>query len=180
MLPGMDGFELARKIREVNRQVPVIFLTAKTLQEDKIEGLMTGADDYIVKPFSLRELELRMGIFLRRAGFGGAKEQAKKQGIPIGNVCLDFDNLLLIDDAKEIQLTLREAELLRYFCENEGRVLEREEILKSVWGENNYFFGRSLDVFISRLRKYLQSDPGIRIENRHGIGFVFKVQQKYQ
>jgi DNA-binding response OmpR family regulator len=177
MLPGMDGFTLARKIRAVNKDIPIIFLTAKTLQEDKIEGLLTGADDYIVKPFSMRELELRMQIFLRRTGNQTINTEKVEEPLKVGRFQLDFNKLLLLgDDRKEVKLTLREAELLRFFCQNKDRVIAREEILTSVWGEHNYFFGRSLDVFISRLRKYLKADPGISIENRHGIGFEFRAK----
>jgi DNA-binding response OmpR family regulator len=178
MLPGIDGFTLAGKIRDINKEVPIIFLTAKTLQEDKIEGLLAGADDYMLKPFSLRELELRMQIFLRRTGVKGFRKGKPETLIPVGILQLDFDNLQLKGENYEMKLTLREAELLKFFCENEGRVISREEILNSVWGEHNYFFGRSLDVFISRLRKYLKPDETLKIDNRHGIGFEFRVLKR--
>jgi len=174
MLPDLDGFSLAKRIRNINQDIPILFVTAKSLQEDKIEGLTLGADDYIVKPFSIEELVLRIEIFLRRSKIAEERETTLAPLHQIGKYTLDFDNLLLLHESDEIKLTFREAELIKYFCKNNGKLLTREQILFSVWGENDYFSGRSLDVFISRLRKYFKSDPDISIENRHGIGFVFK------
>ena len=175
MLPGMDGFALARKIRKQDQDVPVIFVTAKSLQEDKIEGLMLGADDYIVKPFSLEELALKIDIFLRRSKQIESESDFATSLISIGKFKVNLANLKIIDGDKEERLTYREAELIRFFYENTGKLLSREEILIAVWGENDYFAGRSLDVFISRLRKYFKDDPSISIENRHGIGFEFRI-----
>jgi DNA-binding response OmpR family regulator len=177
MLPILDGFSLAKKIREADVNIPIIFVTAKTLQEDKIEGLMLGADDYIVKPFSLQELMLKIEIFLRRSNAVPYNGMNQEETLMIGAYKLDFNNLVLTDKfSKEYKLTLREAELLKFFNTNKEKLVTREQILEAVWGENDYFFGRSLDVFISRLRKYLKNDPGIIIENRHGVGFIFKVK----
>jgi len=174
MLPDLDGFALAKRIRNTNQDVPILFVTAKSLQEDKIEGLMLGADDYIVKPFSIEELALRIEIFLRRSRIIENRMAKVAPVHQIGKFQLDFENLLILDGKNEIKLTYREAELIKYFCQHIGKLLTREQILFAVWGENDYFSGRSLDVFISRLRKYFKQDPSISIENRHGVGFIFK------
>jgi len=178
MLPRLDGFTLAKKIREHNQEVPIIFVTAKSLQEDKIEGLMLGADDYIIKPFSLEELALKIEVFLKRSKLMTDTLANKPLQITIGKYKLNLSNLVIFDGNEENRLTYREAELIRFFYENKGTLLSREEILVAVWGENDYFAGRSLDVFISRLRKYFKDDSSISIENRHGVGFVFKVNDQ--
>ncbi len=170
-LPRMDGFTLARKIREANQDVPIIFVTAKSLKEDKLEGLILGGDDYLVKPFSIEELILKIRIFLRRSKT--SQDASPQTVIKLG--CYSFfpTKLLLTGGKGEVKLTFREGELLSYFVKNQDVLLGREQILESVWGGNDYFAGRSLDVYISRLRKYLSHDPNIKIENRHGIGFQF-------
>lgn len=173
-LPKMDGFTLARQIRETNTDVPIIFVTAKSLKEDKLEGLLLGGDDYLVKPFSIEELILKIRIFLRRSK--NNPELSPHSLIRFGNYTLHPTNLILSTSAAEIKLTFREAELLNYFLKNQEVLLGREQILDSVWGGNDYFAGRSLDVYISRLRKYLSDDPNIKIENRHGIGFQFTMK----
>jgi two-component system response regulator VicR len=170
-LPKMDGFTLARKIREADQDVPIIFVTAKSLKEDKLEGLLLGGDDYLVKPFSIEELILKIRIFLRRSKAAGESGQVNQ--IRFGTFVLHPRKLTLTGSGGEIKLTYREAELLNYFLKNRDILLEREQILESVWGGNDYFAGRSLDVYISRLRKYLSTDPRVKIENRHGIGFQF-------
>ncbi len=172
MLPKLDGFALAERIREVNRRVPVFFLTAKTLQDDKITGLKIGADDYITKPFSVEELVLRIEIFLKRTR-PEAQEISDVKRYDIADFEFDFDNLELRHPNETRQLTLREAEVLRYFCQNVGVVMKREDILKKIWGQDDYFMGRSLDVFITRLRKYLKLDEALKIENIPGVGFKF-------
>jgi two-component system, OmpR family, response regulator VicR len=170
MLPKLDGFTLARIIRKENEEIPIIFISAKTLTEDKIEGLLLGADDYIVKPFNIEELTLKIEIFLKRSRIKKSAPSSSVQAI--GTSTLDMA-LLQLECAGSIKkLTYREAELIQYFSQNRNRLLSREEILESVWGGNDYFSGRSLDVFISRLRKYFQDDPAIRIENRHGLGYI--------
>jgi len=172
MLPQIDGFTIAQEIRKHNRQVPIIFLTAKSLKEDKIKGLKLGADDYITKPFSIEELILKIEIFLRRS---------KNYSLPktpffqIGKYAFDYENLALTYEKERRTLTQREADLLRFFIENPNQVLKRSAILEKLWGENDYFFGRSLDVFISRLRKYLKKDAHLKIENIHGVGFRLKI-----
>lgn len=170
MLPLMDGFTLAQRLRENNKEIPVIFLSARSLKEDKIHGLKIGGDDYITKPFSIEELVLKVEIFLKRRHLAGAENTS--EGIyKIGAYAFDYKNLRLIHEEKVTSLTGREAELLRLFCMKPGTILKREEILKQVWGNDDYFSGRSLDVFISRLRKYLKQDKNTVIENIHGVGF---------
>mgnify|MGYP000229645741 CR=1 FL=1 len=167
MLPEMDGFELASRIREINSEIPIILLTAKSMKEDKIQGLTLGADDYITKPFSIEELILKIEVFLKRKFIA----KPDKEEYEIGIFTFDYKNLKLVADGKEDNLTQKEADLLKYLIEHEGTTLRREEMLKKLWGENDYFLGRSMDVFISRLRKYLKKDPSLKIENVHGVGF---------
>ncbi|HEX8270336.1 MAG TPA: response regulator transcription factor [Flavobacterium sp.] len=173
MLPKKDGFEIAAEIRKQNTDIPIIFLSAKTLKEDRIKGLRLGADDYLVKPFSIEELLLKIEIFLKRS----QKNQKPDQGNIVGKYQFDNKNYVLFNDSEKISLTQREAELLQLFLDNRNKVLKREEILKSLWGDDDYFMGRSLDVFISRLRKILVNEQGISIENLHGIGFRFTMPQ---
>jgi DNA-binding response OmpR family regulator len=171
-LPKLDGFTLARKIRENDQETPILFVTAKSLKEDKIEGLLLGGDDYLVKPFSIEELILKVRIFLRRSG--KTPEPQVRETLNFATFELDKTNLILRQGGKEIILTYRETELLEYFVKQAGRLLTREQILETLWGGNDYFAGRSLDVYISKLRKYLSTDPEVRIENRHGVGFIFR------
>jgi len=171
-LPRLDGFSLARRIRGTDQDIPILFVTAKSLKEDKLEGLLLGGDDYLIKPFSIEELILKIRIFLRRSGvFTGS---VVPDTIRFGSFELEKSNLTLRHAGDEIMLTFKEAELLEFFINNNGKLLSREQILEALWGGNDYFAGRSLDVYISKLRKYLGSDPSVRIENRHGIGFIFK------
>jgi DNA-binding response OmpR family regulator len=172
MMPKMDGFELAENIRTINSEVPIIFLSAKTLKEDRIKGLRLGADDYLVKPFSIEELLLKIEIFLKRTN---KNVIADKTLYTVGKYQFDSKNYLVFTDSEKISLTQRESDLLKLFLNNKNVVLKREEILKSLWGDDDYFMGRSLDVFISRLRKILSNEKGIAIENLHGIGFKFSV-----
>lgn len=174
MMPKKDGFELAEAVRQLNSEVPIIFLSAKTLKEDRIKGLRIGADDYLVKPFSIEELLLKIEIFLKRTN---KNNNTEKTNYTVGKYQFDCKNFLVFNDDEKITLTQRESDLLKFFLENKNVVLKREEILKSLWGEDDYFMGRSLDVFISRLRKILVNEPGISIENLHGIGFRFNVKQ---
>ncbi len=172
MLPKVDGFALATQIRNKDQQIPIIFLTAKSLQEDKIKGLKLGADDYITKPFSVEEVSLKIEIFLKRTRPQPNEIQILKK-YPIGLYELDFDNLKLSTGNITHKLTPREAEVLEYFALHPNVIMRREEILKKIWGKDDYFMGRSLDVFITRLRKYLKEDPNIKIENIPSIGFRF-------
>lgn len=174
MLPKKDGFELAKAIREINTNVPIIFLSAKTLKEDRIKGLRTGADDYLTKPFSIEELLLKISIFLKRS------QKITRQEISvykIGKYFFDSKNYIVFTDDERIVLTQREAELLTLFVNNKNNVLKREEILTCLWGDDDYFMGRSLDVFISRLRKIFANENTVAIENLHGIGFKFVDQE---
>ncbi len=172
MLPELDGFALAEKIRKQNLQIPIIFLTAKTMQEDRIIGLKIGADDYVTKPFSIEELSLRIKVFLKRKEVVKDITQANNKW-NIGSYVFDFEELTLKSLTKTEQLTHREAEVLKFLCERKTQIIKREEILTAIWGRDDYFLGRSLDVFITRLRKMLSEDPNIKIENVHGVGFRF-------
>lgn len=175
MLPKVDGFEIARNIRENNTSIPIIFLTAKSMPDDKIEGLSLGADDYIVKPYDTRELFLKIEIFLNRRSKIGSP--GDNQTVNFGGFIFDYSNLILTYNGENQTLTQKEADLLKYFCDHRGALIKRGEILEELWGRNDYFLGRSLDVFISRLRKYLSIDPKLKIENIHGVGFKFVIEQ---
>jgi two-component system, OmpR family, response regulator VicR len=152
--------------------VPIIFLTAKSMKEDRIRGLRLGADDYMTKPFSIEELILKVEIFLRRSKIASAPVPTY---LTIGNYLLDHKNLLLKFENQAKNLTQKEADLLKMFMENKNEVIKRSHILETLWGEDDYFLGRSLDVFISRLRKYLSQDERISVENIHSVGFRMKI-----
>ncbi|MCI3937657.1 response regulator transcription factor [Chryseobacterium aahli] len=169
MMPEIDGFELAKHIRTHNSEIPIIFISAKALKEDRIKGLKIGADDYLVKPFSIEELILKIEIFLKRT----KKTNITPAKYKIGKYNFDPKNYTLQEANNIITLTQRESELLLYFITNKNSVLKRQDILKAVWGDDDYFMGRSLDVFISRLRKVFVDEENITIENLHGIGFRF-------
>jgi DNA-binding response OmpR family regulator len=171
MLPAMDGYTLTEEIRKINKEIPILFLTARLLDEDRIKGFKTGADDYITKPFSIKELSLRIEVFFKRRKIF---EDNTSGVISISNSRFDYSNLVIHCNSKEINLTQREGELLKYFISNKNKVLKRDEILKDIWGDDDYFLGRSLDVFVSRLRKMVKDDPGIVFENIHGVGFRLK------
>jgi DNA-binding response OmpR family regulator len=172
MLPKKDGFSLARAIREKDQHVPILFVTAKEMLEDKIAGFQAGGDDYIVKPFSMEELGLRIEVFLRRTQNGSQPDIPVFQ---LGSYSFDFQNLTLHHPSGQKTLTQKEAEVLKLLCIHSDRVLKREEILKLVWGNDDYFMGRSMDVFISRLRKCLKDDPAVQIVNFHGVGFKLEL-----
>lgn len=176
MLPKTDGFKVAETIRKTNEHVPIIFLTARSMTEDKITGLTIGGDDYIPKPFSMEELLLKIKIFLKRSQSRPVENNVDSNSRKIGQFTFHPDQLLLTQNDDSRSLTLKEAELIRFFSENTNKVLSRNEILENVWGSDDYFLGRSLDVFISRLRKYFKKDPNIKITNLHGIGFRFSVK----
>lgn len=174
MMPKKDGFTLAKDIRRMNATVPIIFLTAKALKEDTIEGLKLGADDYITKPFSMEELILRMENIFKRLPKAEASTQNQ---FKIGN--FDFDNTMRVLklDGKELKLTTKESELLKMLAVYMDRILEREVALNAVWGTDSYFAGRSMDVYIAKLRKYLKDDPSVEILNIHGTGFKMIVKK---
>lgn len=178
-LPEMDGFELAELIVKENAHIPFLFLTARNEKKDRIHGLKLGADDYISKPFDIDELVLRIKNIIRRKHPQESNPENQNTDIPIGDIIIHKDLLKLsINGGKPIALTVREAELLQYLCKHPNRVLKREEILLQLWGENDYFLGRSLDVFISRLRKQLQTSKSVSIDNVYGVGFVFNVKKE--
>lgn len=176
MLPKMDGFDLAHKVRSVNKEIPILFITAKTLPEDRIKGLLIGADDYIVKPYTMEELILRIKVFLKRKNVINSDTEEKIIALS-SNIIFEKENLTLKVKDKINKLTYRETELLKFFIENKNTVITRERILNVLWGENDYFAGRSLDVFITRLRKYFKPISEIAIENKHGVGFIFKISE---
>jgi DNA-binding response OmpR family regulator len=174
MLPQKDGFSLAQDIRLTNAQVPIIFLTAKSQTDDRIAGFKAGGDDYLTKPFSHEELVLRIEAILRRTKDQPGSAPARDV-FEIGSFSFDHRNLELKHPDGDRKLTKKEAEVLRLLCMHRDQVLPRELVLNMVWGDDTYFLGRSLDVFISRLRKYLRPDPRIHINNVHGVGFRFQV-----
>lgn len=170
MMPKLDGFSFARKVRQSDGEIPLIFLTAKSLKEDKIEGFKIGCDDYLTKPFSMEELMLRISAVLRRV-----KPAAKPVELPvmfeIGKFTFDYNRQLLTTGSNQEKLTPKEADLLRLLCVHKNQTLEREVALREIWGDESYFSGRSMDVFISRLRKYLKEDDRVEIMGIHGKGF---------
>jgi len=172
MLPKKDGFTLAKEIREIDDHVPIIFLTARSMTEDRISGLTIGGDDYMTKPFNMEELLLKIRVFLKRS-INPNESPVDQNCYKVGHFNFYFESLILDFNSERKTLTYKEAELLRYFCDNPNKVLSRSDILKQVWGSDDYYLGRSLDVFISRLRKYLSSDENIKILNLHGVGFRF-------
>ena len=172
MLPEMDGFTLAEYIRNAGSDVPIIFLTAKSLKEDRIKGLKLGADDYLTKPFSIEELRLRIEAILKRTGKKTVQDIAVHS---LGKYTFDTKNLKLIFEEKALELTHRESDLLEFLVKHKNETLPRDKILIAIWGDDDYFKGRSLDVFITRLRKYLVQDPSIKLSNVHGVGFRLEV-----
>jgi DNA-binding response OmpR family regulator len=174
MLPQKDGFSLAEDIRLTDQRVPIVFLTAKSQTEDRIAGFKAGGDDYLTKPFSHEELILRIEAILRRTK-GSGEDPRSREVFTIGAYTFDHRNLQLKHPDEERKLTKKEADVLRLLCMHRDQVLPRELVLNMVWGDDTYFLGRSLDVFISRLRKYLKHDPTVQIMNVHGVGFKFQV-----
>ncbi len=168
MMPKMDGFALAKEIRLVNSEVPIIFLTAKNLKEDILEGFKLGADDYLTKPFSMDELVYRMEAILRRVK---TKDQKNVTRFQLGKFVFDSQRQVLIYEDSQTKLTTKESELLTMLCVHMNEVLERDLALKTIWMEDNYFNARSMDVYITKLRKLLKADPEIEINNVHGRGY---------
>src|SRR5450432_3673248 len=168
MMPNKDGFAVAKKIRQHSDMIPIIFLTARSMEEDKIKGFQSGADDYITKPFSMQELLMRMEVFLRRTR---KMHSEKTIFFTIGNLQFSYTDLKLTIDKEVFNLTQKEADLLKFLCEHANRILKREEVLLNVWGKDDYFLGRSMDVFITKLRKYFKGDTSVQIETIHGMGF---------
>jgi DNA-binding response OmpR family regulator len=177
MMPKKDGFSLAEEIRETDDIIPIIFLTAKSLKEDRIKGFQVGCDDYIAKPFSTEELSLRIKAILKRCMARQALPSGADQDVfTIGKYTFDPVNMTLEHGSVQQTLTRKESALLKLLCLYKNKLLSRETALKSIWGDDDYFIGRSMDVFISKLRKYLKDDPKISITNVHGTGFKLEVE----
>ena len=168
MMPEKDGFTLAKEIRQINSDMPILFLTAKSMKEDILEGFSIGADDYITKPFSMEELLYRIEAILRRTKQDTTRENKIFQ---IGQYLFDTQNQFLKKGNKKKKLTTKESELLKLLCNNMNKVLERNFTLRTIWIDDNYFNARSMDVYITKLRKYLKDDSSIQIINVHGKGF---------
>lgn len=174
MMPLKDGFTLAKDVRKTDQKIPILFLTAKTMTKDRIEGFKSGGDDYLTKPFSMEEFSYRVKSLLKRIDVLPEKEEAI---IKIGTYSFHVDSYFLQNKSYEKKLTKKEAQILRILCKNIGQVTPREIILNAVWGQDDYFAGRSMDVFITKLRKYLKEDDAVKIENIHGIGFKLSIIQ---
>lgn len=175
MLPYKDGFTIAEEIRTKNPEIPIIFLTAKNMEKDKIRGLKTGADDYITKPFSTEELSLRIEAILRRSKYSIIKSDLPAV-FTIGKFNFDYNNHILRSPKGEVRLTKKEAEVLRLLSINLNQLVRREVALKNIWGEDDYFMGRSMDVYITKLRKFLSIDPDVSIVNIPRTGFKLEVK----
>jgi two-component system, OmpR family, response regulator len=171
MMPVLDGFSVAREFRQTNRKTPILFLTAKSLQEDKLKGFEMGADDYMTKPFSMEELLMRMQAILRRTEDTGKTAESGNGIFAIGQYTFDFKRQVLAFKGKEQKLTSKEAGLLNLLCTNANNVLERSTALNQIWNDDSYFNARSMDVYIVKLRKYLKQDPTVELINVHGVGF---------
>lgn len=173
MMPVMDGFTLAKEIREIDRKVPILFLTAKGLKEDKLEGFALGADDYLTKPFSMEELLARINAILRRI------ETPKDENdsiVMVGKIAFEPELRILHLQDGDKKLTTKENQLLTMLAKNQNEILDRQATLRAIWGDDNYFNGRSMDVYIAKLRKLLKEDHRIEIMNIHGVGFKFIVK----
>lgn len=173
MMPEMDGFTLAKEIREIDKKIPILFLTAKSMKEDKLEGFAIGADDYLTKPFSMEELLARINAILRRTDTQISDENSEMM---VGKIKYQPEmRLLHLEDGVK-KLTTKENQLLQLLVKNENEILDRQATLRAIWGDDNYFNGRSMDVYIAKLRKLLKEDPAIEIMNVHGKGFKFLVK----
>jgi DNA-binding response OmpR family regulator len=173
MLPQKDGFDLAIEIRKYNQGIPIIFLTAKSQTDDRIRGFQLGADDYVCKPFSIEEFKYRIEAIFKRS-FGIVSSAERSSSLKVANSTLDLHNLLLNANGMLTRLTYKECKLLQMFFRHSGKLIERDVFLKTIWENDGFFVARSMDVFVSKLRKYLSGDPHLRIENIRGIGYVLK------
>jgi len=173
MMPKLDGFSLAKAIREQNKKIPVIFITARSLKEDKLKGYNLDADDYITKPFDEEELLWKIRAVIRR--IPDKKREQEIASIFLGKYIFDFNNQCLTINGQSKRITEKESDILKYLSDYRNKVIRRDAMVKAIWGESDYFFGRSLDVFITKIRKYLKEDQDISIENVFGVGFVFNV-----
>ena len=173
MLPRKDGFTLTRDIRKTNTAIPILFLSARGMTEDKVEGFNAGGDDYLSKPFSIEELQLRIKALLKRVNI--KVDEKEQTNYALGIFVFDTENQTLVLKDQVKTLTKKEVQILKLLFKYKNQVVSREVILNAVWGQNDYFVGRSLDVFITKLRKYLREDPKILISNIHGVGFKFEI-----
>ena len=169
MMPKKDGFTLGREVRAVNQQIPIIYATAKSMMEDKVEGFQLGADDYITKPFRIEELLLRIQAILKRVS--AIEQQVEERVFNIGKFEFDYFSQTLNDGVAIAKMSGKEADLLRLLCHRKNQILTREEALLKIWNDDSYFNGRSMDVYLSKIRKYLKGDESIEIINVHGKGF---------
>lgn len=173
MMPEMDGFTLAKEIREIDKKTPILFLTAKAMKEDKLEGFSLGADDYMTKPFSMEELLARIEAIIRRSDIDLDEED---ETFMVGKIKYDSQTRLLYTEGEPKKLTTKENQLLRLLVKNQNDILDRQAALRAIWGDDNYFNGRSMDVYIAKLRKLLKEDENIEIMNVHGKGFQLIVK----
>ncbi len=175
MMPKKDGFTLAKDIRKLNSEIPILFLTAKSMMEDKTQGFQSGGDDYLTKPFSVEELQLRIKALLKRVNIRTEKPEEKL--FTIGEYLFDLENFTLERNGEKKSLTKKEAHIIKVLYKFKNQVVPREVILNAVWGQDDYFVGRSFDVFITKIRKYLKDDPKIKLTNLHGVGFKFEIDE---
>lgn len=174
MMPLMDGFTLAEKIRESNQKIPIIFLTARSMKEDKLRGFRIGIDDYITKPFDEEELLFRIQSILKRIT---PEEETKKVIYQLGKIAFDAQNQVLKIDGQSKRLTSKESKILELLAKSKNNIVNRDTLMKEVWGETDYFIGRSLDVFISKLRKHLKDEPKLKIETIPTVGIILNVEE---
>ena len=174
MMPNKDGYYVARKIRQQNDVIPILFLSTKIQEDDKLKGYNTGADDYLTKPFSMLELLKKVEVFLRRTK---KMHGDSTQEFQLNNLRFSYTELKIFSPGETFNITQKEADLLKFFCECKNKLLKREEVLIQVWGKDDFFLGRSMDVYVSKLRKYFKTDPAIVLETVHGIGFRFTVPE---
>jgi len=173
MLPARDGFDLAMEIRKYDQNIPIIFLTAKSQTEDRIRGFQLGADDYVCKPFSIEEFKYRVEAILKRSSLN--RDKGSSLLLKAGSSTLDVPNLLLCSNGVTTRLTYKECKMLQLFFRHAGKVVERDIFLKSIWEDDGFFVARSMDVFVSKLRKYLHADNDLKIENIRGVGYILKL-----
>lgn len=171
MMPEMDGFTLAKEIREIDKKIPILFLTAKSMKEDKLEGFTIGADDYMTKPFAMEELLARIEAIIRRSDI-----QVETEEYMIGKISYNSKTRILTSATNEVKLTTKENQLLKLLVKNQNSILDRQAALRAIWGDDNYFNGRSMDVYIAKLRKLLKDDENIEIMNVHGKGFQMLIK----
>jgi DNA-binding response OmpR family regulator len=176
MMPVKDGFTLAKEIRMIDSKIPILFLTAKSMQEDKVKGFELGADDYLTKPFSMEELLLRIRAIIRRTNESKIQDP-NRNSFEIGSMHFEFNRQILKTNEAEYKLTSKESELLKMLCDNMNEVLDRSVALKKIWQDDSYFNARSMDVYVTKLRKYLKSDPAVELINVHGVGFKLVINQ---